>query len=122
MEREKEETVKAMTDVRGVRRGKCCACQCKGFTAQEGKVTCTNCNHPPAKHENLDTKLESDGLEGVKATRRPEIVFDDDDGMDSEDDCVVICSITSCQSPAYLDANTGESSLYCVKHKDQPQG
>lgn len=41
----------------------------------------------------------------------------------SEDDEEVglICSYSNCELPAYFDINSGESSLYCEKHKDKPQ-
>ncbi len=109
------------SDIKGVRRGKCSSCSCSGFKRNESKVTCLSCGHPPAKHDNLDApgiRIDNRKTINVESSfsaveKRPHINVDDSDTE-------VLCSDPNCKLPAYFDLNSGDSSIYCEQHMNQP--
>ena len=107
-----------MTDIKGVRRGKCSSCSCSGFKRNEAKVTCLSCGHPPAKHENLDGK--SSQVEARVEVKSSSTAVNRLHHDSDEDPDVLCCSYPNCKLSAYFDLNSGESSVYCERHINQP--
>lgn len=137
-----------MEDIRGIVRGKCSLCTCDGFTPDiKVKITCSKCNHPPAKHERLQdrkdrsscTKIQLDGAVDDTDNVSPDMMFDhqcfdnsfdeEEEDSDNEGSSIMddssdnssrsVCSYSGCNESTYFDLNTGYSSEYCEVHYNQ---
>ena len=89
-------------DARGIRRGRCNACEdCDGFTPQANSKSC-ECDHPPGRHQKLDGSGSS---QAAVAHSTPSVAHH-----------YPMCSYQGCKNNVHFDLNSQQEYTFCKDH------
>ena len=97
-------------DSRGVKRGNCLDCICKGYDGGSEKKKCVRCEHPPGKHANLSPNQPT-----RTCTTRSSVSSALSDGFGGQS-MYAQCLYPQCTEETYFDLNTREEKPFCKRH------